>query len=321
MSETLARAAPEATEDVSAADYARMLQSLLSAEEVRESFAPHPDVMIWGALEARARTADLVILGGLTEGIWPDRPTPDPWLNRAMRAAAGLRLPDRSIGLSAHDFQQAAAGPRIWLTRAARDGETETVPSRWLNRVTGLLSGLGGEAEAALAGMTARGARWLSLAARLDAPAAAVPPAPRPAPVVPAAAQPDRLSVTAVERLIRDPYAVYAQRILGLRSLDPLRQTPDARLRGTVVHAAMERFARAAPGPLGEDAPDLLRATVAAALEEEAPWPAMRRVWLGKFDRVSGDLLRAEALRREKGRPPLPGGGRGASPCASWASP
>lgn len=86
--------------------------------------------MIWGTLEARVQGAELVILGGMNDGIWPRLPPPDPWLNRQMRKDAGLLLPERQIGLSAHDYQQAIAAPRVIITRSSRDAEAETVPSR-----------------------------------------------------------------------------------------------------------------------------------------------------------------------------------------------
>ena len=306
--QTLARDAPEdGATAISAPEYARILSALLSAEEVRDPYSPHPQVMIWGALEARARTADLVILGGLVDGIWPAHPDPDPWLSRQMRAAAGLRLPDRAIGLSAHDFQQAAAGPEIWLSRATRDAETETVPSRWLNRVTGLLDGIGPEGAAALDAMRERGRHWSALATAMGAPAPRheAPRAPRPAPCPPPGTLEPRLSVTAVERLIRDPYAIYASRGLRLFPLPPLRPGPDARLRGDVVHRALERFTLAHPGALPEDAGARLRDLLEEVLGEEAPWPAHRRLWLGRFARVLPDFLAQEAARRAEGRPAL----------------
>ena len=306
--QVLARDAAEDPDTaISAPEYARILSALLSAEEVRDPYSPHPQVMIWGALEARTRTADLVILGGLVDGIWPAQPSPDPWLNRQMRAQAGLRLPDRAIGLSAHDFQQAAAAPEIWLARAVRDAETETVPSRWLNRVVGLLGGIGPEGEAALAGMRARGRTWCDLAAAMGAPADRhrVARAPRPAPRPPRGALRPQLSVTAVERLIRDPYAIYAQHGLGLYPLPPLRPGPDARLRGEVVHDALERFTRAHPDALPSDAQARLHALLDATLQAEAPWPAYRRLWLGRFARVLPDFVTAETARRAAGRPAL----------------
>ncbi|SDY27586.1 double-strand break repair protein AddB [Jannaschia faecimaris] len=302
----LAQAAPERGDaDVSAAEYARILSALLQAEEVRDPYSPHPGVMIWGALEARVRTADIVILGGLNDDVWPGQPTPDPWLNRAMRAEAGLRLPDRSIGLSAHDFQQAAAGPEVWLSRAIRTAEAETVPSRWLNRLMNLLGGIGDGGKAALDAMKGRGALWLDLAAQLDSPTTRTPPAPRPAPMLPARVKLDRLSVTGVETLIRDPYAIYARQILRLQPLSPLRQGPDARVRGSAIHDAMERFSHEIPGALPDDAAIALRRALEFALEVNAPWPGARRLWLGKFDRVTAAFLEGENARRKKGNPHL----------------
>ena len=69
-------------------------------------------------------------------------PTPDPWLNRSMRQSVGLLLPERQIGLSAHDFQQAVGVKQVWITRSIRSDEAETVPSRWVNRMVNLLNGL-----------------------------------------------------------------------------------------------------------------------------------------------------------------------------------
>ena len=61
--------------------------------------------------------------------------------------------------MSAHDFQQAIGAPEVWLTRATRSDDAETVPSRWLNRMTNLLQGLPGQGgpEEPLADMRARG--------------------------------------------------------------------------------------------------------------------------------------------------------------------
>ena len=59
-----------------------------------------------------------VVLGGLNEGSWPPETRSDPWLSRPMRRGLGLDLPERRIGLSAHDFAQALGAPDVILTRA-----------------------------------------------------------------------------------------------------------------------------------------------------------------------------------------------------------
>ncbi|MEM8958208.1 MAG: double-strand break repair protein AddB [Pseudomonadota bacterium] len=287
---------------VAGPEFATLLRAVL-AGEVRDPTSPHPGVMIWGTLEARVQGADLVVLGGLTDGIWPPTPDPDPWLNRRMRAEAGLLSPERRIGLSAHDFQQAIAAPEVVLTRPIRDTEAPTVPSRWLNRLVCLLGGLPDQGgAAALNAMRDRGQRWLDLAVRLDAPTTddpVQPRAPRPAPKPPKGTAPARISVSDVERLIRDPYALYASRILKLVPLDPLHRIPDPALRGTVLHRVLERVG---PQLAGLDAPSLLSLS-AETLEELVPWPHIRALWQARMARVAGWFLAGEEARLLTARP------------------
>ena len=300
--ETLAREAPHGGE-ITSRDFADLLGALLSAEEVRDRDAPHPRVMIWGTLEARVQGADLVILGGLNEGTWPEAPPPDPWLNRRMRFQAGLLLPERRIGLSAHDYQQAIAAPEVWLTRAIRSDEAETVPSRWISRLTNLLDGLPGETgKTALKEMRQRGRGWLEQVTALEA-CERIAPAPRPAPRPPVAARPRRLSVTEIQRLIRDPYAIYARHCLGLRPVNALVQSPDAPVRGTLLHQILERFVRDVqddPALLGRD--HMLRITD-AILTEAAPWPAARLMWRARIERVADWFVAREAERLQTASP------------------
>lgn len=293
--------------DFGPGDYADLVAALLGNGSVRQPEGAHPRIAIWGTLEARVQGADLVILGGLNDGIWPELPPPDPWLSRRMRMEAGLRLPERRIGLSAHDFQQAVAAQEVVLSRAMRDAEAETVASRWLNRLTNLMGGLpatGG--PAALAAMRARGAALVALALRIEAPQAGdiTPRARRPAPCPPVAARPRELPVTAISTLIRDPYAVYARRILRLRPLDPIAPEPDARLRGQALHLIMERFIRQRPdAEPPEAARARLLATAETVLASEIPWPSARRFWRAQIDRIADRFLEDEAARATAGVP------------------
>ncbi len=287
----------------SQADFRDLFAAVLQRGEVRDPVAPHPDVQIWGTLEARVQGVDRVILAGLNDGTWPELPTPDPWMNRRMRHDAGLLMPERRIGLSAHDFQQAVAAREVVLTRAIRNDESETVPSRWLNRLTNLMRGMSDEGAAELDAMRARGQRWLAQSEALDA-AAGADPAPRPSPQPPVAARPKRLSVTRISKLVRDPYAIYAEKVLGLSPLTPLNPSADAPLRGTILHEVMERFIKDTPA--GEDpreGRDRLMDVARDVLEDRAPWPAARVLWLAKLGRVADAFLAGEADRRSRAEP------------------
>lgn len=282
---------------IGARDYATLFNAILGRAEVREPDAGHPGVLVWGTLEARVQGADLVILGGLNEGAWPELPPPDPWLNREMRHKAGLLLPERHIGLAAHDFQQAIAAKEVWLTRAIRSQDAETVPSRWMSRLTNLLGGLPGEGEGALAAMRARGNAWIRRTRALEA-TERVAPAPRPAPRPPREARPRKLSVTEIQRLIRDPYAVYARRVLKLERLDPLMKLPDALLRGTVLHAVLERFVKETQADAASRTAGRLLDICGEVLEAEVPWAEARHLWQARLARVAEGFLADETVRR-----------------------
>ncbi|KKK48239.1 hypothetical protein LCGC14_3147140, partial [marine sediment metagenome] len=225
---------------------------------------------------------------------------------------AGRLLPDRRIGLSAHDFQQAVAAPEVILTRATRDAEAETVVSRWLNRLMNLLGGLPDQGGTeALAAMRRRGAAWLGLAAASDADVVITPPARRPAPRPPVEMRPSQLSVTEIQKLIRDPYSVYAGRILKLRRLDPLRQEPDAPLRGTILHDIFETFIGLGLPPDDPNARSRLMEVADAVLGRQVPWPTARRMWRARIDRVADWFIAGELVRQAEARPlKLEGKGR-----------
>lgn len=287
---------------MTARDYVDLFNAILAREEQRDRDIGHPLIRVWGTLEARVMGADLLILSSLNEGSWPEPPAPDPWLNRSMRDKAGLLLPERRIGLSAHDFQQAIGAQEVWLTRSVRSDDAETVPSRWINRLNNLLGGLGHAGQTALQGMRDRGAEWLVLNRVLEE-VTPVAPAPRPSPKPPVAARPKRLSVTEIKRLIRDPYAIYARHVLGLRPLDPLAKAPDALLRGILAHDVMEHFIRKTVSDKGFLTRNALMSSTADVLAARVPWPAARVMWQMRMDRVANGFIEDEKTRQDIARP------------------
>lgn len=288
---------------INASDYSSLFHAILSRHEVRNALQPHPGILIWGTLEARVQGADLLILAGLNEGVWPEAPKPDPWLNRNLRHQAGLLLPERRIGLSAHDFQQAALASEVWLTRSVRSDDAETVPSRWLNRLENLLCGLkeqGG--AAAFEAMARRGDAWLRRAELLEEPGE-VAAARRPSPCPPTAARPRAMSVTEIKRLIRDPYAIYARHVLRLRPLDPLMKAPDALLRGIVLHDVLEQFVKDTLGSHDTLTREALIEKTGTVLAQNVPWAEARAMWLARMERIAEWFIETEIARRQLANP------------------
>lgn len=284
----------QALEAISPQDYAALVHTLLDTVTVRPDWGTHPRLAILGPLEARLAHADLAVLGGLVEGVWPAAPTADPWLSRPMRQSFGLPAPECAIGQAAHDFYLMSGANRLVLTRAAKAGGAPTVASRWLVRLGAVLDASG------LKDAVDRGADWHAWTAALDAPEAVQPTA-EPLPRPPLAARPDRLSVTRVELWRRNPYALYAERILRLSALDDLEADPTAAERGTAIHAVMDGFIRAFPDALPADARAQLLAAGEEAFASRLSSPALRALWWPRFVAMADWFLEAERARRAEG--------------------
>jgi ATP-dependent helicase/nuclease subunit B len=274
--------------------YARIYERLARARAVRRRGEETPRVRILGPLEARLQSADLVIAAGLNEGTWPARPSEDPFLSRGMRQAAKLPSPEKRLSLAAHDFAQLACAPRVLMTRSSRDESGPTVAARWLWRLETLARGVLGEEEARARLAPPRD--YVTLAKALDhvAPEEARPVGP-PEARPPAAARPRRLSASRVDEWVRDPYGLYARRVLGLKPLDPLDKPPGALERGNAVHAALETLVRAYPEDLPKDFARRLAEAAIAQLEAHgftqaemaSQVPRVRRaaVWFADWER------------------------------------
>ncbi len=277
---------------VARSDYAELFHAALGDRVVRRPEIRDVRVHIYGPLEARLQQIDRVVLGGLNEGTWPPETRSDPWLSRPMRRELGLDPPERRIGLSAHDFAQRLGAPEVIMARAARLAGAPTVTSRFVQRIAALAG------DARWKQVVARGERYLDCARALDHPAA-VAPARRPEPRPPRAARPSRLSVTAIEDWLRDPYTVYARFVLRLQPLDAVDTPPGARDRGTVIHGAIgdytSKFAQAAPAdPLKE-----LTRLGEQRFKPLADYPEARAFWWPRFERIAHWFAQWDHERRE----------------------
>ena len=280
-----------------AADYGALYDRLAGEIYLPNTERPHPSLHIYGLLEARLMRADVVLLGGLDETIWPPQAKGDPFLNRPMRHDLGLSPPERRIGQAAHDFSQAMGHGTVVLSRARKRGGSPCVASRFLLRLEAL-------AGKAWEGCRDRGRVLRELARLLDHPGKTPAAIGRPRPAPPLHLRPRRLSVTQVETLRRDPYAIYAATILKLAPLGRLGEDVDAATFGSLVHGVLHRFTHHADA--GGDAraraatlDGLMREAFAGPLADPLfaafRWPGVARTMEAflRFDAGQRSLARA----------------------------
>jgi ATP-dependent helicase/nuclease subunit B len=252
--------------------------------------AEHARVFIWGLLEARLQSADLIVLGGLAETVWPPLADPGPWMSRAMRALVGLPSPEQPVGQAAHDFvTTACAAPHVVLSTPRRRDSAPAVPARWITRLHAMLGRDALPSHPATA--------WARL---LDRPQGAPTPVAPPAPSPPVALRPRRLRVTEIETWLRDPYAIYARHVLRLEKLRPLEESADAADYGQIVHAGLQRFYQAFGTTWPANAQSHLIHHMNAALDEAGMRVALTAWWRPRLHRIAAWVADAEADRRSK---------------------
>jgi ATP-dependent helicase/nuclease subunit B len=278
------------------ADYAALFDQLLAGQRAPLEPGGHPRLAILGLLEARLLSFDLTLLAGLDETVWPPAAETDAFLNRPMRAKLGLSAPERRIGQTAHDFTAALGAREAVLSRAKKRGGSPTVASRFLQRI-GAVAG-----EPAMARIEAQGDHWLRLARALDRPDASLPirrPEPRPKLDL----RPKQLSVTRIEALRRDPYAIYAESILRLQPLAPIGAEAGPAEIGDVWHDALQKFTESLVVELSsEEARERLMAIARAAFAPLLADPAFHALRWPRIVEGLGAFLDFDRERRELAR-------------------
>jgi ATP-dependent helicase/nuclease subunit B len=275
---------------VALSDYPDVFQTAFGDRAVRRPERPGATLHIYGPLESRLMQADRVIIGGLIEGVWPPSPRIDPWLSRPMRHELGLDLPERRIGLSAHDFAQLLGTEDVILSHAAKAGGAPAVASRFLHRLEAVA---GDHWQAA----TLRGEAYVRYAEAMDQ-ADKVEPIPQPAPKPPRATRPLKLSVTAIEDWLRDPYTIYAKHILKLDALDPVDMPLSAADRGSAIHEAIGEFTQAFAAGLPADPVRVLREIGETHFAPLMERPEARALWWPRFQRIASWFAEWEIARR-----------------------
>ncbi len=273
------------------ADFPSVFEAIIAPITVRLRTPTHPRLHIYGPLEVRLLNHDRIILGGLNEGTWPGATRNDAFLNRLMRHQLGMASPERGTGLAAHDFQQLIGKKEIFLSRSSRVDKAPTISSRWVQRLLAVVG------EPTSGAMRRRGNRLLAFANMMDDTGQKPKRGKRPCPAPPVEARPTSLPVTDIETWIRDPYALYAKRILGLRALMPLEREPDNLLKGTLYHAIMEdyvnhsRFEQEEATRLS-DLKELARLHIVA---EKLP-ADIEALWLMRFEEIAEKFVQWETL-------------------------
>ena len=180
------------------------------------------------------------------------------------------------------------------LTRALKVDGVPTVASRWLQRLQQLARGLGQEQQ------LSKGLPFAGYAQMFAIPDEQPKPAPAPGPRPPVWERPRELSVTEIEKWLRDPYAVYARRILRLRALDPLDAEVGPMDRGRIMHEVLERFVTEIETGWPANAEARLIGMADEAFARHGIPQVALALWRPRFIRAARWFVAEERRRREE---------------------
>lgn len=276
-------------------EWPSILQALMAARSVSPAAGGHPRLFIWGALESRLQTVDTMVIGGLNEGSWPAKTRNDPFMSRPMKMTLTLDPPERRTGLAAHDFQLAMGMDKVVLSRALRADNAPSVPSRWLQRLETVAG------HQVSRNMRNRGHVFVHWARALDR-AKNVAFVAQPCPKPPLNVRPKRFSVTEIETLRRDPYAIYAKKILRLKPLEDLIHDPSVAERGTLYHAIVAGFVEQGIDAAAPDALDKFLALARAEFDKLQLPLDVEAVWWPRFEILAPAIIEWEngLLQRQR---------------------
>ena len=259
--------------------YLDFFEALLSGTMVREKYGAHPRLRILGAIEARLCSFDCIIISGMNEGTMPETSSSNAWMSRPMQKDFGLPLPEKSIGVLAHDFYEMTCGKEIFLTRAEKVQGTPTVKSRWWLRIETIASALGFDM---LKICSSPYLQWAQKLDKTDNISPIAPPSPQP----PIEARPRELWASDIEKLLYDPYSIFASKILKLKKLNDINLSPDAVDLGIIVHALLEKFYTEYPDNFPSDALNILQNMAEKSFEENNIPPEIIAFWQPKITNI-----------------------------------
>lgn len=273
--------------------YYDLFDALLAGSMVRSKYGSHPRLRILGPIEARLCSFDTIIISGLSEGIMPKNTSSGAWLSRPMKKDFGFPLPEKAIGVLAHDFCEMACGKEVYLTRSERVQGTPMVKSRWLMRLETVLKAYGFDINKL---QKSPYLSWIQQLERTEKITPIEPPYPKP----PIKSRPRELWASDIEKLIYDPYSVFASKILRLKKTEDLLPPPDAIDLGIIVHSVLERFYKTYPQKLPDNTKNILISFSQEAFEQNSISSEVRAFWWPKMQKIIDWVCEKEkSLRQE----------------------
>lgn len=250
--------------------YLAIMRDMLSKAKFRTSKTYNPRLIIITPKESQLLCADNVILADLNENSWPQKSSSNIFLNDILMQSLGFENSEIETGRNAAKFYNLLHNKNIYLTRSKTSKNIITTSSRWLLRIKLLLQKIAYHEQPAL---------------NLSPEILDIIELPLTSPTPPVEFRLKSLSVTQVEKLIRNPYDIYASKILRLYELEPINKDPENLDYGNLIHEAIHHFTLHYKPPT--EPYKFFMDFILQKGRDLFYKPAIRNVWLPKIEKIA----------------------------------
>lgn len=218
-----------------------MLQLIImNAPEIPSYTSPHAKVNLIGLMEARLCAYDHLIILDMNEGVVPRSMPPSPWLSGRIRSQLNLMDEEEYLGLQAQDFfLSLTAAAQVTLSHRESALGEPSLPSPFFSQISNNEAIETSDSPLMFKNIFPAHQRAWSL-----------PPT--------IIDKPKRLSASAIQTLMNNPYGFYAKYILKLKPREHLTNTSFALVLGQALHEALDFYAKNSGGFEKGDHPTLL---------------------------------------------------------------
>lgn len=216
-------------------EYSYLLDYLIAENSYAEKYSIHPMVNIISTQEAKLINYDLVIISNLNDGEFPNHITTDPWMSKSMRKKFNLPAKEEMIGNYAYDFTQLLCNNKVILTRSLKNNGTPTTKSKYLMRFETFLLCQNKKIQ--------ENDIWKEVYKKYNE-VKDFSTISRPKPTPPLEKRPKKLYATQIEKLMNNPYDIYAKSILKLRKKDSFYDDKIFSFFGQATHKALELYTK-----------------------------------------------------------------------------
>lgn len=186
--------------------------------------SPSSSINLMGLMEARLCDFDHLIIADMNKGVAPRSLVPSPWLSSSVKKNLDLLTEEEYLGLQEQDFHLSlACAPHITLFYTESRGREASLPSPFMSKIAHI------KKDTVLSPIVVQGIFH--------------PQHPDKSPPQ-SQHKPTRLSVTAIQTLMTNPYGFYARYILNLRPRESLSTLSLSLVLGQALHEALDIYSK-----------------------------------------------------------------------------